>query len=140
LTSVNRIHWQLDYELPFGEGHRFIQRGPLSHVLDGWQWSGDFTVDPDFTFRRAFSVNSLDINRRRECSLRAEFDGAPVSWSRRPSLEWFTPRFLFSELPRTRAKVKSGSYGESPLHCQPSKTWRERPTLNNRWPSPKGSS
>src|SRR5258707_1054893 len=38
------------YELPFGEGHRFAQRGPLSHILDGWQWSGDFTVGSGLYF------------------------------------------------------------------------------------------
>src|SRR5207248_2145639 len=32
------------YELPFGENHRFASRGALSHILDGWQWSGDFTI------------------------------------------------------------------------------------------------
>src|ERR1700736_2982296 len=38
------------YELPFGENHRFAQRGPLSHILNGWQWSGDFTITSGLPF------------------------------------------------------------------------------------------
>jgi hypothetical protein len=77
------------YELPFGEGHRFIQRGPLSHVLDGWQWSGDFTVGSGFYFSPRVLGNSLDINRGVSGSLRANTTGAPVSLASPSTLEWF---------------------------------------------------
>jgi len=77
------------YELPFGEGHRFIQRGPLSHVLDNWQWSGDFTVGSGFYFSPRVLGNSLDINRGVSGSLRANSTGAPVSLASPTTLEWF---------------------------------------------------
>ena len=31
------------YELPFGNGKKYVQTGAWSHVLDGWVWSGDWT-------------------------------------------------------------------------------------------------
>jgi trimeric autotransporter adhesin len=77
------------YELPFGENHRFIQRGPLSHVLDGWQWSGDFTVGSGFYYSPRVLGNSLDINRGVSGSLRANATGASVSLGSPSTLEWF---------------------------------------------------
>ncbi len=77
------------YELPFGENHRFVQRGPLSHILDGWQWSGDFTVGSGFYFSPRVLGNSLDINRGVSGSLRANVTGAPVSLASPSTLEWF---------------------------------------------------
>src|SRR6266852_568338 len=32
------------YDLPFGESHRIAPKGAVSHILDGWQWSGSATV------------------------------------------------------------------------------------------------
>jgi hypothetical protein len=77
------------YELPFGENHRFAQRGPLSHILDGWQWSGDFTVGSGLYFTPRVLGNSLDINRGVSGSLRANATGAPVSVSNPTTMEWF---------------------------------------------------
>ncbi len=38
------------YDLPFGENRRFVPKGALRHVIDGWQWSGDFTVGSGLYF------------------------------------------------------------------------------------------
>jgi hypothetical protein len=77
------------YELPFGENHRFAQHGALSHILDGWQWSGDFTVGSGLYFTPRVLGNSLDISRGVSGSLRANATGAPVSLSNPTTLEWF---------------------------------------------------
>jgi trimeric autotransporter adhesin len=77
------------YELPFGENHRFAQRGALSHILDGWQWSGDFTIGSGFYFTPRVLGNSLDIGRGVSGSLRANATGAPVSLGNPTTLEWF---------------------------------------------------
>jgi len=77
------------YELPFGENHRFAQRGALSHILDGWQWSGDFSVGSGLHFTPRVLGNSLDINRGVSGSLRANATGAPVSVSDPTTSEWF---------------------------------------------------
>jgi len=44
------------YDFPFGENHRFAQKGALAHILSNWQWSGDFTVAPACISRRAYSA------------------------------------------------------------------------------------
>jgi hypothetical protein len=77
------------YELPFGENHRFAQRGTLSHILDGWQWSGNFTVGSGLYFTPRVLGNSLDIIRGVSGSLRANATGAPVSLSNPTTSEWF---------------------------------------------------
>ncbi|HEY4817688.1 MAG TPA: TonB-dependent receptor [Candidatus Acidoferrum sp.] len=77
------------YELPFGDGHRLAQRGPLSHILDGWQWSGDFTIGSGLYFTPRVLGNSLDIGRGVSGSLRANATGAPVSLGSPSTLEWF---------------------------------------------------
>jgi hypothetical protein len=92
LSSFDQRHkfsgdWM--YELPFGENHRFAQRGVLSHILDGWQWSGDFTIGSGLYFTPRVLGNSLDINRGVSGSLRANATGAPISLSNPSTLEWF---------------------------------------------------
>jgi hypothetical protein len=92
LSSFDQRHkftgnWM--YELPFGENHRFAQRGPLSHLLDGWQWSGDFTIGSGFYFTPRVLGNSLDISRGVSGSLRANATGAQVPLGSPTTLEWF---------------------------------------------------
>jgi len=77
------------YELPFGETRRFARRGPLSHILDGWQWSGDFTIGSGLYFTPRVLGNSVDINRGVSGSLRANVTGAPVSLGNSTTREWF---------------------------------------------------
>jgi len=77
------------YELPFGENHRFAQRGALSHILGGWQWSGDFTIGSGLYFTPRVLGNSLDIGRGVSGSLRANATGAPIALSNPTTLEWF---------------------------------------------------
>src|SRR5258708_20313503 len=66
------------YELPFGENHRFAQRGALSHILGGWQWSGDFTIGSGLYFTPRVLGNSLDIGRGVSGSLRPNATGPPI--------------------------------------------------------------
>ena len=77
------------YELPFGENHRFAQHGPLSHILDRWQWSGNFTIGSGLYFTPRVLGNSLDISRGVSGSLRANATGAPISLSNPTTLQWF---------------------------------------------------
>src|SRR5258708_20690564 len=38
------------YELPFGENHKFAQRGPPPPILNGSQCNGGFTLRPGLYF------------------------------------------------------------------------------------------
>ncbi len=77
------------YDLPFGENRRFAQKGAWSHILDGWQWSGDFTIASGLHFTPRVLGNSLDINRGVSGSLRADVTGESLALGNPTTLEWF---------------------------------------------------
>jgi hypothetical protein len=77
------------YDLPFGENHRLASKGALSHILNGWQWSGDFTIGSGLYFTPRVLGNSIDINRGVSGSLRADVTGQRVSLSNPTTAEFF---------------------------------------------------
>ncbi len=102
------------YELPFGENHRFAQRGPLSHILDGWQWSGNFTIGSGLYFTPRVLGNSVDINRGVSGSLRANATGAPVSLGNSTTREWFNAAAFCSPATSGSSTPASGSTCANP--------------------------
>jgi hypothetical protein len=78
------------YDLPFGENRRFAQKGAASHILGGWQWSGDFTIASGLYFTPRVLGGGLDIGRGVSGSLRADVvPGQPISISNPSTREWF---------------------------------------------------
>lgn len=78
------------YDLPFGENRRFAQKGTASHILGGWQWSGDFTIASGLYFTPRVLGGGLDIGRGVSGSLRADvIPGQPISISNPSTREWF---------------------------------------------------
>jgi trimeric autotransporter adhesin len=93
LSSFDQRHkftgsWM--YDLPFGENHRMASKGAISHVLDGWQWSGSATVGSGFYFTPNVRGGSVDIGRGVSGSQRANYVvGQSISLSDPTALEWF---------------------------------------------------
>ena len=78
------------YDLPFGENRRFVPKGAPSHILGGWQWSGDFTVGSGLYFTPRVLGGGLDISRGVSGSLRANIVAEqPISVSDPTTLKWF---------------------------------------------------
>jgi hypothetical protein len=78
------------YEVPFGDGRRFVTTGPMSHVLGGWQWSGSFTIGSGLYFTPRVLGASVDINRGVSGSQRANVvAGQPLGISNPTTGEWF---------------------------------------------------
>jgi len=78
------------YDIPFGDGRRFITRGAMSHVLGGWQWSGDFTIASGLYFTPRILGATLDIDRGVSGSLRANVAaGQLIGVSNPTTAEWF---------------------------------------------------
>jgi trimeric autotransporter adhesin len=78
------------YQLPFGDGHRFFNKGLMSHALEGWQWSGDFTIASGLYFTPSVLGAALDINRGVTGSQRANvIAGVPISLTNPTTAEWF---------------------------------------------------
>jgi trimeric autotransporter adhesin len=93
LSSFNQEHkftgnWI--YDLPLGDGRRFLTKGPITHVLGGWQWSGDFTIASGLYFTPRVLGATLDITRGVSGSLRANVvAGQTVALSNPTTAEWF---------------------------------------------------
>jgi hypothetical protein len=78
------------YDLPFGENRRFAPKGAWSHILGGWQWSGDFTIGSGLYFTPRVLGGGLDIGRGVSGSLRANaVVGQSISISDPTTLKWF---------------------------------------------------
>jgi outer membrane receptor protein involved in Fe transport len=78
------------YDLPFGENRRFLQKGFVSHILAGWQYSGDFTVASGLPFTVRVLGGALDIQRGVSGSLRANLvPGESIRISAPTTKEWF---------------------------------------------------
>jgi hypothetical protein len=78
------------YDLPFGENRRFAQKGPLSHLLAAWQWSGNFTVASGLPFTVRVLGGAVDIQRGVSGSLRANVvPEQPLHLSDPTTKEWF---------------------------------------------------
>lgn len=93
LSSFNQTHkftgnWM--YDLPFGENHRFAQKGFPQHLLSNWQWSGSFTIASGLYFTPSVLGGGLDIARGVSGSLRANVvPGQPISVANPTPLQWF---------------------------------------------------
>jgi trimeric autotransporter adhesin len=59
------------YDIPIGDGRRFLTKGPLSHVFGGWQWSGGFTIASGLYFTPQILGATADIVRGVSGSIRA---------------------------------------------------------------------
>jgi hypothetical protein len=78
------------YDLPFGENRRFLQKGFVSHILAGWQYSGDFTVASGLPFTVRELGGTLDIQRGVSGSLRANLvPSESVHVTDPTTKEWF---------------------------------------------------
>jgi len=103
------------YDLPFGENHRFASKGALSHILDGWQWSGSVTIGSGFYFTPNVLGGSVDIERGVSGSERANYvPGQSITVSDPTSLEWFNTAAFCSSTTSAFCSNPSGSiYGNA---------------------------
>jgi len=101
------------YDLPFGDGKRFLTTGKLSHVLDGWQWSGDFTIASGFYFTPRVLGASVDINRGVSGSQRANIIPGSINTVSNPTTaEWFNTAAFCAPGPGCE-NATSSSYGDA---------------------------
>ncbi len=58
----NRLVWSSVWELPFGKGRQFLQRGPLAQIVGGWQLSWIYTwqTGPLISWGNLYYYGSLD--------------------------------------------------------------------------------
>jgi len=103
------------YDLPFGENHRFASKGALSHILEGWQWSGSVTIGSGFYFTPNVLGGAVDIGRGVTGSERANYvPGQSMTLSDPTSLEWFNTAAFCSSTTSASCTNPAGSiYGDA---------------------------
>ena len=116
LSSFDQRHkftgnWILD--LPFGENRRFVPKGAWSHILGGWQWSGDVTVGSGLYFTPRVLGGGLDIGRGVNGSLRANVvAGQSISLGDPTVLKWFNTA-AFCAPSATCTNPNGSSFGDA---------------------------
>ncbi len=109
-SSFNRRHQlsgDLNFELPFGDNHRWLNRGGVVAALLG-RWSAyvTFSAQSGAPLTARVLSNTTDVARGTNGSLRADLTGAPVALAN-PTVDRFFNTAAFS-LP------SSGTFGTSP--------------------------
>ena len=104
------------YDLPFGENRHFAPKGAWSHILAGWQWSGNFSLASGLPYTVRVLGGTFDITRGVSGSLRANaVPGQSVSLGNRTTRQWFnTAAFC---VPQTTNSVVPG--GAAPTCVNP---------------------
>jgi hypothetical protein len=101
------------YELPFGETRRFVTKGVASHILGGWQWSGDFTIGSGLYFTPRVLGGGVDISRGVSGSIRANsVAGQSISLSNPTVQEWFNTA-AFCAPSATCLNPSASSFGDA---------------------------
>ena len=78
------------YELPFGEGKKYLQTGAWSHVLGGWLWSGDWTFATGTPLSPRIIGSVTEVNGGTSGTLRPDLVAGQSITVANPSIqEWF---------------------------------------------------
>ncbi|MGB7434463.1 MAG: TonB-dependent receptor [Candidatus Acidiferrum sp.] len=78
------------YDLPVGDNRRFLNKGAMSHVLGGWQWSGSFTIASGLYFTPQILGATADIVRGVSGSIRANVvAGQSFTVANPTTAQWF---------------------------------------------------
>ncbi|HTZ32175.1 MAG TPA: TonB-dependent receptor [Methylomirabilota bacterium] len=102
------------YDLPFGDGRRFLTKGTLSHIVGGWQWSGDFTIASGLYFTPRVLGASVDITRGVSGSQRANVvAGQSISIGNPTTAEWFNTGAFCAPGPGCVSPSGGTTYGDA---------------------------
>lgn len=90
-ANTHRLTIAYDYNLPFGQGEKFLAHGGvLSHIIGNWQASGIFTYHSGFPFTVEASGNNPYVGQQATAYPNRICNGALPSGQRTVNL-WFNP-------------------------------------------------
>jgi hypothetical protein len=112
LSSFNQTHnfqgnWI--YELPFGENHKYLERGAWSHILSAWQWSGNWTIASGTPLTPYVSGDALGLSRGVSGSVRANVTGQAISLANPTAAEWFNTAAFCVPVTTSTSTTTSGT-------------------------------
>jgi hypothetical protein len=90
------------YELPFGAGHEWLTNpGMMQKILGDWTWSGDVTLASGYPFTAHVVGDFTSVAQGTSGSLRADYNGEPISISDPTVARWFNTSAFTVPLPGT---------------------------------------
>jgi trimeric autotransporter adhesin len=90
------------YELPFGAGrHWMTNPGVVQKVLGDWTWSGDVTLASGIPFTARIIGDFNSVAQGVSGSLRANYNGLPISAGDPTAAQWFNTAAFSVPLPGT---------------------------------------
>ncbi len=85
------------YELPFGDGKKYVQSGPWAHVIGGWLWSGDWTFATGTPLSPRIVGSFSEVNSGTSGTLRPNVvPGASITVPNPDIQEWFNKDAYFA--------------------------------------------
>jgi len=103
------------YELPFGNGKKYLQTGRAAHILGGWLWSGDFTIASGTPLTPRIVGGFGEVNAGVSGELRPNIvPGIPISVPNPSIAEWFNPKaFCNQSVVATCTNPTGSPYGDA---------------------------
>jgi len=103
------------YELPFGNGKKYLQSGPGAHILGGWLWSGDWTFATGTPLTPRIIGAFSEVNSGTSGTLRPDLvPGQSISVPNPSIHEWFnTAAFCDQDLPTSGCYSTTPTYGDA---------------------------
>lgn len=84
------------YELPFGQGRRYLTSGPAAWVLGGWQLGGILSLYSGFMISHTINVNNENLGG----AVRGDFVRSPnLPTAQRTIDRWFDTTFVIPSAP-----------------------------------------
>jgi hypothetical protein len=86
----HQLQGDYTYELPFGTGKKWLDRGGVIAKLFGdWSWSGMFSAHSGSPYTVRVTGAFSDVSSGVNGTLRADYNGAPISLSNPTAHQWF---------------------------------------------------
>jgi hypothetical protein len=86
----HRFAANLLYELPFGKNKRWLNNGgPAAGIFGDWQWTSNVSIASGTPFTARVLSNASDVARGTNGTLRADYNGTPISLADPTIAEFF---------------------------------------------------
>ena len=98
----HRLSADYSIQLPFGPNRRWLNRESwLAHAFGGWMWNGSVSYSSGTPYTARILGNSSDVSRGTYGTLRADYNGQPITIDNPSILQFFNTAAFSVPLPGT---------------------------------------
>ncbi len=98
----HRLSADYSIQLPFGPNRRWLNRESwLAHVFGGWLWNGSVSYSSGTPYTARILGNASDVSRGTYGTLRADYNGQPITIDNPSILQFFNTAAFSVPLPGT---------------------------------------